>query len=78
MSSIMGTVKHCLPLVRFQAAKIWYETAPPPDLQLKVKLFNGSPVIGVEINVAPLREKETVFIKIHYLRNYSPFEVARE
>ena len=73
---MMGTVKRCLPLVRFQTGKIWYETAPPPDLQLKVKSFNvvttTSPVIGVEINVA--REKETVSIKIHHLRNYSPFE----
>ena len=78
LSSIMGTIKRCLPLVRFKTAKIWYETAPPPDLQLKVKSFNvvttTSPVIGVDINVAPPREKETVSIKIHHLRNYSPFE----
>ena len=57
MSSIMGTVKRCLPLARFKTAKVWYETTPPPDLQLKVKSFNvvmaTSPVIGVVINVAP-------------------------
>ena len=76
----MGTVKRCLPLVRFQTGKIWYETAPPPDLQLKVKSFNvvttTSPVIGVEINVAPPRVKKKlfqlkfiIFVTIRHLKN---------